>query len=384
MTLIVILFWSSGLFIFYSYMGYPLVLWLITLLKKRPLVVVKESYTPKVTLLISVYNEEKVIEEKILNTLNINYPRESIEVVVASDGSDDRTHEIVSMYADKGVRLRYYEGRIGKTACLNSAVPLAGGEIVVFSDANSKYDREAIRKLVNHFQDKKIGFVTGITKYFSKGDKSLSDSISLYWKVEIITKILESEIGSCIGADGAIFGIRKELYQPLKPYDINDLVIPLNVMEQGYRGRLESGAFCLEETGGGSKEEFKRQARIANRTIRAVVNHIHLLNPFKYGLLSFELFSHKVCRLFVPFLMLVVFIANLILRTKTTLYLIIFDAQLLFYLLAGFHNVGLGLKVLSRLTSISHTFTMTNVAILTGWFKYLRGETSVVWVPSRN
>lgn len=382
MSFITALFWLSGFFIFYSYFGYPLLLWLISFFSKRPEEAVRKPFEPKVTLFISVYNEEKSIEEKIMNTLNLNYPKKSLEVVVISDGSTDRTDAIVSKYADQGVRLRRYEGRIGKTACLNQAVPLAEGEIIVFSDANSKYDREAIRELVHHFQDQQIGFVTGMTKYISSQDDS-SDSIGLYWKIEKVTKELESKIGSCIGADGAIFAIRKGLYQPLKAYDINDFVIPLRVIEQGYRGRLESGAFCVEETAGGSKEEFGRQVRITNRTIRAIVNHRHLLNPFGYGLLSFELLSHKVCRLFVPFLMFVFLIANLLLVSQGAFYRVVFYGQLLFYVLAALSSLNLRISFLARISSVSHTFTMANLAIVSGWVKYLKGETAVVWVPSR-
>lgn len=378
-------FWFSGVFIFYAYLGYPLVLWLISSFSKRSPAALPKPFEPRVTLLISVYNEEKGIEEKIQNTLNLNYPKKLLEVVVLSDGSEDRTDEIVSRYADKGVRLRRYEGRIGKTACLNEAIPLAEGEIVVFSDANSKYDREAIRNLVANFQDKEIGFITGITKYVSNKDERSSDSISLYWQIERLTKKLESEIGSCVGADGAIFGIRKALYQPLKPYDINDFVIPLAVIEQGYRGKLESGAFCYEETAGGSKKEFSRQVRITNRTIRALVNRLYLLNPFRHGLLSFELCSHKVCRLFVPFVMLIFLATNFILSAEGAFYLFALYGQLLFYLLAGVSILNLKVEILflSRMSSLAHTFTMTNFAILSGWLKYLRGETSVVWVSAR-
>jgi len=374
----------SGSFIFYSYAGYPLLLWLMSLFSRRSDAPVSTSFEPRVTLFISVYNEEKSIEEKILNTLELNYPKALLDVIVLSDGSTDRTEEIVSKYAGRGVRLRHYEGRIGKTACLNQAVPLAEGNIVVFSDANSKYDKEAIRQLVQHFQDQQIGFVTGMTEYTSNGPDS-SNSIGLYWKIETMIKTLESKVGSCVGADGAIFAIRQKLYRPLQPYDINDFVIPLRVNEQGYRGTLESGAFCIEETAGGAKEEFRRQVRITNRTIRAIVNHAYLLNPFGYGLLSFELFSHKVCRLCVPFTMIVLLATNFILATRGTFYLLILSGQIALYVLAGLSNLkpNCAIPFISRIASVSHTFTMANLAILSGWIKYLKGEMSVVWVPSR-
>jgi cellulose synthase/poly-beta-1,6-N-acetylglucosamine synthase-like glycosyltransferase len=385
MSRVTFVFWFSGFFIFYSYLGYPLLLEILSLFKSavRP---AKRPYAqPPVTLLISAYNEEAVIEEKLLNSLASNYPRSLLEIVVVSDGSTDSTCDIVSRYAHQGVKLRHYEGRMGKTACLNRAVPRAEGEIVVFSDANSLYDKEAIRELVKNFSDDRIGFVTGRTLYVSADAKGAAASIGLYSKIEQWIKTLESEIGSCIGADGAIFAVRKELYQPLKAYDINDFVIPLVVIEQGYRGKLENGAFCYEETAGAAKKEFRRQVRITNRTIRAIVNRLYLLNPFGYGLLAFELCSHKVCRLLVPFVMLILLVTDLILSLTDEFYYFTFCAQLLFYLLGGFNYLSFKSKFsfLSRMSSLAHTFIMTNFAILSGWIKYLKGEASVVWVPSR-
>ena len=234
--------------IIYPYVGYPAVLWLISLFilkksKEEPV-----QLLSKVTLLISAYNEEGVIKDKIINSLALSYPKDLLEIVVVSDGSEDRTKDIVEQYGDKGVILRHYEGRIGKTACLNKASPLANGDIIVFSDANSHYDKGAVNNLVRNFSDNNIGFVTGTTKYITNDNENSVESVGLYTKIEKLTKTLESRISSCVGADGAIFAIRKNLYQPLKDYDINDFVIPLNVVKQGYRGILESNAYCIEKT----------------------------------------------------------------------------------------------------------------------------------------
>ncbi|HKZ46858.1 MAG TPA: glycosyltransferase family 2 protein, partial [Thermodesulfobacteriota bacterium] len=253
------IFWFSVILIFYPYIGYLLILKIISFFKSNNSIADNEEFKPLATLLISAYNEEAVIEDKILNSLDLNYPKELLEIVVISDGSNDKTNELVIKYADKGVVLRHYEGRIGKTACLNRAVPLAKGEIIVFSDANSRYDREAIRELVRSFADKEVGFATGFTRYTT--DEGLIDSISLYSRIEKITKKLESKIASCVGADGAIFAIRKPLYKLLNDYDINDLVIPLNVIKQGYRGRFEDRAFCTEKAVS-YRGEFNRQVRI--------------------------------------------------------------------------------------------------------------------------
>jgi len=381
MSLTSILFWSSGLFVFYSYLGYPLVLWLIASLRKGASLEIEKSFVPKVTMLISVYNEEKVIEGKILNTLDLDYPPGLLEVIVVSDGSSDRTEQIVSKYAHKGVRLQSYPGRIGKTACLNQAVPLANGSILVFSDANSQYNKSAIREMVKHFSDTKVGFVTGWTRYLSASDEEKADSLGIYARIELWTKKLESKINSCVGADGAVFAIRKALYQPLRPTDINDFVIPLRINQQGYRGLLEENAYCLEKSAGEGKGEFFRQVRITNRTIRAIFNNASLLNPFKYGLFSFLLFSHKVCKFLVPFFLLLAAVTNLLLIGKGALYLIGFAVQSFFYLSALLNRAGV--KYLPGLTSLFHTFVLVNAAVFWAWVTYLRGETFTTWAPTQ-
>jgi cellulose synthase/poly-beta-1,6-N-acetylglucosamine synthase-like glycosyltransferase len=383
MSAITFFFWFSGIFILYSYLGYLLVLKIISLFKPARRAVNAPSLERRVTLLISAYNEEAVIENKILNSLELNYPRSLLEIVVVSDGSTDSTCELAARYAHRGVKLLHYEGRIGKTACLNQAVRRAEGEVVVFSDANSQYHPETIRELVEHFADERIGFVTGRTIYVSGDSAEASGSIGLYSKIEQWTKTLESEIGSCIGADGAVFAIRKALYRPLNSFDINDFVIPLNVVKQGYLGKLENRAFCFEKSATAPRDEFYRQVRITNRTIRAIVNHADLLNPFRFGFLSFELFSHKIVRLLVPFFMLVLFLASLTLAFQGPFYLLIFTGQALFYLAAWLHHSYAGLKGSSGLLSLPHTFSLVNLAILYGWIQYFKGETYVVWAPSR-
>lgn len=376
------LFWFSIIFVFYAYLGYPLLLLMYTVINRRryPEQTSRlDNFYPKVTLLISAYNEEKVIKDKILNSLELNYPKELLEVVVISDGSDDMTNEIAAQYADKGVVLRYFEGRIGKTTCLNKAVSLAKGEIIVFSDANSKYNKDAIRKLSDHFSDETIGFVTGGTRYIAAADNGTANSIGLYSKIEQLTKALESKISSPVGADGAIFAIRESLYQPLKGHDINDLVIPLNIIKQGFRGIYEPEAFCIEKTSKGAKGEFNRQVRITNRTIRAIVNNRELLNPFKHGSFSFQLISHKVCKLLVPYFLILLFFTNILLIRGEFLYTAALSGQIVIYLLSWLGYRGYRLNGLSRLINMSHTFINVNYAILWGWIKYIQGEKYTTW-----
>lgn len=382
----VIIFWVSFFAIGYAYLGYPALLWILTRLithqtsERR---VDNEELQPSVTLLISAYNEEKVIREKLINALSLDYPAELLEIVVVSDGSSDRTVQIVAEFANRGVVLRHYEGRIGKTACLNRAVPLAKGSLIVFSDANSNYDRVALKALVQPFQDSTIGFVTGWTRYGSGEDVTASDSLGLYSRLELITKELESHLGSCVGADGAIFAIRKDLYLPLKDYDINDFVIPLTIIQQGYRGVLARKAVCSEQDAGGAKGEFHRQVRITNRTIRAIINHRQLLNPFKSGFFSVELFSHKLCKFLAPLFMIGLFISNLFLLTINSFFITTLIAQLLFYSGSFLAVCVSGNTLFVRILTAAHSFILVNMAILIAWVKYFQGETYTTWSPTQ-
>jgi cellulose synthase/poly-beta-1,6-N-acetylglucosamine synthase-like glycosyltransferase len=385
MTGIVATFWVSLLAITYAYVGYPAVLWLLLRagIRRGRGPAAPGACLPQVTMIVSAFNEEKVIAGKIDNALSLDYPREALEIVIVSDGSSDRTCELVREFSNRNVVLRHYEGRIGKTACLNRAMPLAAGEIVVFSDANSTYDKGALQALLRPFDDSTIGFVTGWTRYGSGGDLSTADALGFYSRLELVTKQLESGLGSCIGADGAIFAIRKELYRPLKDYDINDLVIPLSINQQGYRGVLQAEAVCFERDAGSPKGEFQRQVRITNRTIRAIMNYRRLLNPFRYGLLSFEIFSHKLCKFLVPFFLVALLVSNLLLAGGGGFFLAALIAQGIFYAGAGAAAFVSSRGLVSRMVETARTFVVVNAAIAVAWVKYLQGETYTTWAPTK-
>jgi len=379
-------FWISVLGISYAYVGYLAVLWLLWrsgMMRGRS-GIAEDQYLSSVTLIVSAFNEESVIRQKIENSLSLDYPSDLLEVIVASDGSSDRTCEIVREFADKGVVLRHYEGRVGKTASLNRAVPMAAGNIVLFSDANSTYEKGTLRALLRPFHDGTVGFVTGWTKYGSGGDGAADDALGIYSKLEFLTKQLESRLGSCVGADGAIFAIRKELYRTLQDDDINDLVIPLSINQQGYRGVLQPEAVCFEKNAGSSKGEFRRQVRITTRTIRAIVNYRRLLNPFRFGLLSFEIFSHKLCKLLVPFFLLALLLSSLLLTERSAFYLAAFAAQAIFYLGAAVATrFAMKRGMLSQMVETARTFVVVNVAIALAWIQYFRGETYTTWSPTQ-
>jgi len=375
-------FWISLFCIFYAYIGYVLLLWILSIGKKlntQNTINQSYKYKPYVSLLISAYNEEKIIEKKILNSLKLDYPEDLLEIIIVSDDSNDETNNIVEKYKDSGVTLKNYNGRIGKTACLNKTVPLSKGEIIVFSDANSLYDKDAINHLTKRFVDTRIGFVTGFTKYSMGSESDTLKSIGLYSKLERVTKKLESKIGSCVGADGAIFAIRKKLYDNLNDYDINDFVIPLNIVKKDYRGVMEENAFCAEGTAKDNKGEFNRQARITNRTIRAIFNNSPMLNPFKYGIFSFQLISHKLFKYLGPLFLIILFVTNVLLLNSGSIYIVFMCGQIIFYSFYYWNFKGNNYRALKRLNEVIKSFITVNAAMLYGWIQYFSGKTYTKW-----
>lgn len=290
-----LLFWLSCGLLLYAYLGYPVLLWLIVRLRGARSVRIG-TQSPRVTLLISAYNEAAVIREKLENALRLDYPRDLLEVLVVSDASSDGTDEIVLQYASRGVRLARQESRQGKTAGLNRGVPLGTGEIVVFSDANAMYAADAVKKLVRNFADPEIGCVTGEARYIDGGVTTADTGERAYWNYEIQVKRLETAVGSMVGGDGAIYAIRKELWRNLPDNAINDFLNPLQIVAAGWRAVYEPEAICFEEAAGRIRAEYKRRVRIVSRSWRALFQASRVLNPFRVGFFTISVVSHKVLR----------------------------------------------------------------------------------------
>ncbi|MBC2714616.1 MAG: glycosyltransferase family 2 protein [Desulfobacteraceae bacterium] len=360
----------------YSYIIYPIVLFVLVKVIQNQWS--KEDIRPMVSIIISAYNEEKDIEEKVRNTLLLDYPEDKLEIIVSSDGSADRTNEIVAGIKDKRLILRAFTARLGKTACLNKVIPDIKGEIVVFTDANSMLASDMLKHLVKNFYDPTIGAVSGWTKYCNPD--SGEETTGLYAKLEKKTKLDESMVSSCVGADGAIFAIRKELYVPLGANDINDFIIPLNVIKQGKRVILDENIFCVEETTKGIKNIYSRQVRITTRTAWAIRRNIGLLNIFKYGSFSFFLLSHKVLRLLTPFFLLSAFILNIFILQRSSFYIVTLTGQLLFWLTGLVVLAGIGK---GSLVSICKYFLITFAAQFVGCIRMAVGIEDIMWTPKR-
>ena len=295
----------SCFFVVYPYALYPFVLVIFNKLRaylRKPLapdlqIVCDTSFDQSVTVIIAAFNEEAIIAEKIENTLGLDYSS-VLEVIVISDGSTDGTDKVVSSYCDtnENVRLLKMNQQSGKTAGLNMAVPLAHGDIVVFTDANAMFDKEALTRLVSPFNDPRVGYSVGSALYLEDDAEAVNDSEGLYWRYELFIKQQESDFYSVVGGDGAIYAIRRELYAPLESYDISDFVNPLQIVSKGYLGRFVRDARCYEHGTSAFLDEFRRKRRIVNRSWGAVRRNLKLFGLFRYNRFLFMLFSHKVIR----------------------------------------------------------------------------------------
>jgi len=329
MMLTVILFWICAGGLFYVYLGYPLLVFIIGYVFRRT--VRKAPISPRVTLIIPAYNEEKFIRETLENKLQLDYPKDRLEIIVVSDASDDGTNLIVQEYGVYGVKLIVLPERKGKTVALNKAVCVAKGEILVFSDANSLYRRDALKHLVANFGDPRVGYVTGQLVYQSASESLVGMGCSVYMKYENLLRIGESRFNSLVGVNGGIDASRKRLYRQMEPDQQPDLVLPLRVVEQGYRVVFDPLAKAREGALNRVQQEYRMRVRVALRALNAIRDMKHLLNPFRYGIFTWQLLSHKVMR-YGSFIFLIgVFVLSFPMARHGTVFELLLFVQCLFY-----------------------------------------------------
>jgi len=372
-----LLFWLCVVGVIMPYVIYPL--WLYVLSRSRE-VSEPNGELLSVTFVISAYNEAEVIAEKIENTIALDYPRELMQIIVISDNSDDGTDEIVSKYAD--VELYCQSSRQGKSAGINSRFGLFSGEVIVFSDANAIYHQDAVKHLIRHFGDSQVGYVVGRQRYHHGGNAA-QESENTYWDYELKLKSWESRLSSVVGGDGAIMALRRNLFSPLRSDDINDFVLPLRIVEAGYRGRFEPQAYCHEKAASTFRGEFRRKVRIVNRSLRAVTRVPAVLNPLKVGVFSAQLVCHKVIRWFALFFMLGAFFTSGWLAGEgSRFYLLLFAMQCCCYavaIAARWTPVGR-----LKLATLMYYFCMANVAGGVGVLSFLLGKKYTTWTPQRD
>ncbi|MFQ5736276.1 MAG: glycosyltransferase family 2 protein [Thermodesulfobacteriota bacterium] len=375
-----LIFWATIFIVFYTYIGYSIVITLLSSLFNNP--VRKGDYEPRVTFLITAYNEEKNLAQKLENTLSLDYPKDKLEVLVASDGSTDRTDEIARGFASKGVRLVRVEGRVGKTETQNTAVKAATGDIIIFSDATTRYEKANIRKMVRNYADPTVGAVSGRYEYYNPTGATIGIGNILFWKYENYIKSAQTRIKTITGCCGCIYSLRRKLYEPLPPDIISDLVEPLKILEKGYRIAFEPEAVAYEETTEKTSEEFHMRIRVISRGMRGLMYMKKLFNPLKFGFVSFQLFSHKLLRWLVPIFMIITLATNLAL-VGTPFYNAVLALQGLFYAMALVAWLGEKAHIKFKLLSVPLYFFTVNIASLISLYKTLKGYKAVTWETVR-
>ena len=371
-----ICFWLSIFVIIYPSIIYPSLVFLLGLV--RPRTVKRCSWLPFVTVLIPAYNEAQHIAATIQNKLNQDYPRDRLEIIVISDGSTDGTDDIVREFSSQNVRLIRRERRQGKAAALNEAVRCARGEILVFSDANSLFAPDAIRRMMENFGDPEVGYVTGNLAYEVRSAGIAGRGCSAYIKYENALRTLETQVGSIIGVNGGVDAIRRELYSDVPRHLITDFVLPLYVIGTKHRVVYDERVHASEVANTELGSEFRMRIRVGLRALQGITYMRRLCNPVNYPWAAFSLISHKLSRYFCFLFLLIAFLTNLMLVTSPG-YARLFIAQTLTYLLA---LIGLRKGMLFRkLTLIPAYLLMTNMAFAVAAIRFLQGETMATWEP---
>lgn len=377
-----VIFFTAVFIIFYSYAGYGILL-LILVKIKRLFSKTKEfdtTFLPEITLMVAAYNEESYIKEKIENSLSLDYPEDKIQYLFVTDGSNDGTPDIVKNYPQ--VDLMHRPERQGKIMAVERAMPNVKGDIVIFTDANTLLNKEALKNIVRHFADKKVGVVSGEKRILNRDeDEAAGAGEGFYWKYESKLKQWDYELYSVMGAAGELFAIRTNLFQPI-PKDslIEDFYMSFKIVEKGYTIAYEPDAYAMEEPSASVKEELKRKIRIAAGGIQSIVRLKELLNPFRYHIITFQYVSHRVLRWTIaPICLPIVFIANIFLFSELIFFKVTMIAQILFYAAAliGFFMEKKQIKL--KLLFIPYYFCMMNYAVYAGFLRFIKGSQSVLW-----
>jgi len=378
------LFFLSLAMVFYAYLLFPALLLLRAAVWRKPYH--GQDISPTVTMIICCHNEQDSIEAKLRNCLALSYPSDKMEIIVASDGSDDRTEEIVKQFADDGVKLLALP-RGGKALALNAAVDQAQGEVLVFSDANSIYGIDAIGALVRPLADPTVGGVAGDQRYVKqdKGTTSSHDGEQSYWNYDRLLKRAQSCSGSVTSATGAIYSIRRSLFQNVPSGVTDDFVTSARIVAQGHRLVFAVDAIAYEHLAGTSGAEFRRKVRLMTRGLRGVLELRRLLNPFRYGVYSLQLFSHKVLRRLLFVWLITLLATSVCLWNDGLWYRLAAIAQLAAYGSALFGTIFARTRI-GRLKpfSVPAFFVMANVAAMIATFNLIRGRKIDIWQPSRN
>ena len=377
-----IIFWVLLSVIVYTYIGYGVFLFLIlkvkNLFSKR--YIPEEFNLPTVSMVISAFNEDDILDEKIENSLGLDYPKDKLEVIVVTDGSDDDSVNVGSKYSE--ITHLHENERRGKISAMHRGVRHAQNEILVFTDANTTLNTNVLKNIVRHYEDPNVGCVAGCKVVLEKGEESVAGAgEGAYWKYESALKKMDSNLTSAMGAAGELFSIPKRLFREVESDTVlDDFMLSMRLVIDGYRTVYEPEAKATEYGSVNTKEELKRKIRIAAGGIQSILRLLKLLNPLRYPLISWQYVSHRVLRWTItPISLPVVFALNLYLVQFGEVYQLLAVAQVVFYTLSviGWILEGKGLKMM--VFYIPFYFCMMNYAVIRGIFRYCKGQQSVVW-----
>ncbi|MCF8026421.1 MAG: glycosyltransferase family 2 protein [Desulfobacteraceae bacterium] len=382
-------FWISILMVGYAYIGYPLILYGLSRVCKKS-VRRDTGYQPHVSLIITVYNEQARIAKKIENTLALDYPADRLEIIFASDASTDKTDEIVDAYPE--FRLIRAPQRRGKEFAQKCAVDQASGKILVFSDVATMLDPEGLKNIVANFADPTVGCVSSEDRFID--EKGRVSGEGAYVKYEMLLRRLESRVYSVVGLSGSFFAARRKVCAHWAVDLQSDFNTLLNSLKLGLRGVSDPDSLGYYHNISDEKKEFSRKVRTVLRGIAVLMRNRDVLNPVHYGLFSWEIFSHKLCRWLVPFFLVLALVANILLISASGFYASLLVLQIAFYLLAGVYALfqfgsprekkqKAPLAPFINILKIPYYFIVVNAAILAAWIKFARGERAVYWEPSK-
>jgi len=382
MFLLEIIFWTAAGLTVYAYAGYPILVFLISRMFPKP--VLRAPYLPTVSVIIAAYNEEKDIRAKLLNTLQLDYSSNALEIIVVSDCSSDGTDSIVLEFADRGVKLVRQSDRRGKTAAQNLAAEHASGEIILFSDATSMYQPNVLKEMLPNFADPGVGCVAGKLVYVDESASGVGDGARKYWNYETFLKESESRARSLIGVSGCMYAVRRQAYVPMYEEACSDFYVCTMLYRQGLRTVYQPSAVCFEDTNTRTADEFRMRVRIISQTFGDLWRNREMMNPCRSGFYAVQLISHKLLRYAIPLLLAFVFLTSGILAFESVFYALAFALQLIFYLIAiadwAVQKRGVDVK----LAAIPRYFCVANLASIAGFYKFVTGERFARWEPIRD
>jgi cellulose synthase/poly-beta-1,6-N-acetylglucosamine synthase-like glycosyltransferase len=380
-----VIFWVSLFIIFYTYIGYGIVLYVLVRIKRlfiKPVKLVDGSFTPSLTLIVAAYNEASVIEEKIHNTLQLIYPKDKLQLIFVTDGSTDNTPTVIAQYPE--IMLLHKEGRSGKINAVHRAMGEVNTEIVVFTDANTFLNENALLRIAKHYVNPKVGAVSGEKRVAIEANADATAGEGFYWKYESALKKWDAELYSVVGAAGELFSVRTDLYVAVEPDTLlDDFMISMKIAMKGYKIAYDADAYAMESSSENLKEEYKRKVRIASGGIQSIIRTSKLFNPFFMPLLGFQYLSHRVLRWTItPFLMILVVFVNayLLFDNVNWLLAMIMVGQLGFYSLASLGWLLERKEMCIKILFIPYYFCFMNYCVLVGIYRYFfTQKSSVLW-----